>query len=257
MSTTFFASNINPFQANGLLQTTSQSFVQGNTAFSSTTQAKRNVGALTFTGSVGGGLPVEAQQQNLELFTPTTFNPLAESNATFEILNKKFIEQVGGVTSADDIENINLFELQQLNGQLSLQSAFYNALQGIFNASFDQVQVSLNEILVIKQLREDNIKLAQQLAALEADYQHLKETCADIAGDDFVEQALETSINFGTSVSIHFSILYSVYQYFFGYPSDGIFDDIKVDLIRETLEDNGIFVNEEKEIRTVLPGDSS
>lgn len=250
---TFFASNINPFGSlqGGALQTTSQSFVQGNTAFSATTSAKRNVGPLSFTGAIGGGLPVEAAQQNLETFTQTTFNPLAESNAAFDNLNRQFIDQIGGVTSGDDITDVNLLELQQLNGRLTAQSSFYNALQGIFDAAFSQVQVAQVEIQVIKQLREDNIKLAQQLAALEADYQHLKETCADVAGDDFVEQALESSINFGTNVKVHFNILYSVYQYFFGYPANGIFNDTLVDLIRSSLKENGIHVNEEEEKITI------
>ena len=63
---TFFASNINPFGSlqGGALQTTSQSFVQGNTAFASTTSAKRNVGPLSFTGAIGGGpTPYTGQSQ--------------------------------------------------------------------------------------------------------------------------------------------------------------------------------------------------
>ena len=129
---TFFASNINPFGSlqGGALQTTSQSFVQGNTAFASTTSAKRNVGPLSFTGAIGGGLPVEAAQQNLETFTQTTFNPLAESNAAFDNLNKQFIDQIGGVQNADDLENINFNELKYQSidnwdsiGHMTLMSA--------------------------------------------------------------------------------------------------------------------------------------
>ena len=249
-----FSSNINPVGLNGFLVTTQQSFVVGNIA---NDQQRNNIGPTVFSGSGGGGaLPLEAAQQNLETFTPTTFNPLAGSNASFEQLNTIIVEQLGGVTSVDDLENINLFEIQNLTSQLSTQSSFYNALQTIFQAVINQVQVSQDEVLVIKQLREDNEKLAQQLAALEADYQHLKETCADIAGEDFVEQALESSISIGTKVKIHFNILYSIYQYFFGYPCDGIFKDVYVDLIRDTLEENGIFVNEEKEVKTQISGSS-
>ena len=65
MTSTFFASNINPLGVGGALQTTSQSFVQGNTAFASTTSWKRNVGGLTFTGAIGGGLAVEKQYGNV------------------------------------------------------------------------------------------------------------------------------------------------------------------------------------------------
>ena len=239
-----FSGSINALNSNGFLITGSQSFIVGNIA---NDQQKTNLGPTVFSGNGGlGALPLEAAEQHLETFTPTTFNPLAQSNFSFEELNTKILEQLGGVTSADDIEDINLFQIQNLNSQLSTQSSFYNALQTIFQAVINQVQVSQDELLVINQLREDNEKLAQQLAALEADYQHLKETCADIAGDDFVEQALGSSISIGTRVKIHFNILYSIYQYFFGYPCDGIFKDIYVDLIRDTLEDNGIFVKIKK-----------
>ena len=249
---TFFASNINPINSGGGLQVGSQSFVQGNTAFSSTTSAKRNVGGLTFTGSIGGGLPVEAAQQNMEMFTPTTFNPLASSNAAFEDLNSQFLDQIGGAQNADDIDNINLFELKSLNSQLSAQSSFYNALQGIFGAAFHGMQVAQSEIQIMKNLRDENRRLIQQIAQLEKDYQYLKEHCEEAAGKDFLEQALEAGINIGTEVKIHFNMLYSVYQYFFGYPPGGLWNQYLVDLIRETLEENGIFVNEEKEKETVI-----
>ncbi len=252
MTSTFFASNINPLSSGGALQTTSQSFVQGNTAFASTTQAKRNVGALTFTGALSGGLPIEAAQQNMELFTPTTFNPLASSNSAFESLNSQFLAEVGGAQNADDIENVNLFELQQKSRQMTAQSSFYNALQAIFGAAFNGMQVAQSEIQIAKHLREENKRLIQQIAQLEKDYQYLKEHCEEAAGKDFLEQALEAGINIGTEVKIHFNILYSVYQYFFGYPPGGVFNEFLVDLIRDTLEENNIHVNEEKEKETVI-----
>ena len=252
--TTFFASNINPLGVGGALQTTSQSFVQGNTAFASTTSAKRNVGGLTFTGAIGGGLPIEAAQQNMEMFTPTTFNPLASSNATFDTLNNQFLEEVGGIKNADDVANVDIFQLSQLNRQMSAQSSFYNALQGIFGAAFNGLQVAQAEIEIARNLRQQNIILSQKLAKLERDYQYLQEHCEEAAGTDFLEQALESSINIGTSVKVSFSILYTVYQYFFGYPAGGVFNEFLVDLIRDTLEENGIFVNERPSKETIETG---
>ena len=64
-----------------------------------------------------------------------------------------------------------------------------------------------------------------------------------------LKQSLESAISFGIKCKGSFQYFIFYLSVFLGYPCDGIFNDQLVDLIRDTLEENGIFVNENKEIK--------
>ena len=81
--------------------------------------------------------------------------------------------------------------------------------------------------------------LAEQLDILHDDYEQLKreyeflkEHCDEISKDE----EPDTGITICTNVTVGMDLVYTLYQHFFGYPIDGIWDEEKANLIRRVLE---------------------
>lgn len=83
------------------------------------------------------------------------------------------------------------------------------------------------------------INLAEQIEILQdeydellKDYNWLKEHCGELKED----KEIETSLKFCTKVEVDMNMVYILYQHFFGYPSDGIWDEEKANMIRRHIQ---------------------
>ena len=133
------------------------------------------------------------------------------------------------VISGYDLEKMDFSSMMDLISRLHPR---YNAMAAFL---LDTI-TTLNETRIIKQ---NALNLAQQLnilndeyTSLQKEYNYLKEHC------DESKEVGETDarLTFSTNVLVDMDLVYTLYQHFFGYPEDGVWDEEKSNLIRKILQ---------------------
>jgi len=141
-----------------------------------------------------------------------------------EIQTTCFNEIIGGA-------NIDSFDFSKLIGLL-------NGLNPRFN---DMKNFLLDTLTIVNSARLYNnkaINLAEQLEILQDEYEELlgKYKWLEENSGELKNEETDTSLTFCTKVEIDMNMVYLLYQHFFGYPKDGIWDEEKANMIREKLQ---------------------
>ena len=95
-------------------------------------------------------------------------------------------------------------------------------------------RTSFNESVILAEQLEI---LQGEYEELQGEYQWLEEHCGELqpGGEEG-----ETNLTFQTSVEVDMDMVYVLYQHFFGYPEDGVWDEEKANMIRTHLENREI-----------------
>jgi hypothetical protein len=159
-----------------------------------------------------------------------TFSAGAGSADTFEELMIIQSDCFNEIIAGADIEGLDF----------SKMIAKINELDPVYDKFAAFLLDTLTIVNQVRIFKKKAFNLGQQLGILEdkyrkleKEYEFLQEHC-----DKFKEEQGDpsTSINLCIKVDIDLDLVYTLYQYFFGYPKDGVFDEEKANMIRKILE---------------------
>lgn len=75
-------------------------------------------------------------------------------------------------------------------------------------------------------------ELEQRFVQLQNEYKYLQEHCDEMTK----EKTVDTDLCLDTHIEISMDLVYTLYQYFFGYPKDGVWDEERAGMIRRILK---------------------
>lgn len=99
-----------------------------------------------------------------------------------------------------------------------------------YDTLYNITKKSLEMIFKTKQIADDVNNLRNQIVAIEEERRYLENKEED--GDDFVME-----VELKNEVSVDLDRVYILYQFYFGYPENGIFDTEKLKIIMDSLRE--------------------
>jgi hypothetical protein len=162
-----------------------------------------------------------------------TFSKSSSDDDVFEELMEVQSECFNDIQNGANIDNFDFSKL----------IALLNGLNPKFN---DMKNFLLDTLTIVNLSRLYNnkaVNLAKQLKILQDEYEKLlgkykwlEEHCGELEE----EEEAQTNLTFCTKVEVDMDMVYLLYQHFFGYPEDGIWDEEKANMIRKHLQNKEI-----------------
>jgi len=172
--------------------------------------------------------PSFAEQQRVQTFSTNSF-----TTDNFENIMSTTTDFFNDAINGGNIDDLDFSELIALINGLDVR--------------YDDIKNFLLDTLTIanssKLYKNQAFNLAEQLEILQNEYEELlgkynwlKEHCGEVEDHEHAD----VTLTFATKVEVSMELVYTLYQHFFGYPSDGIWDEEKANMIRRHLQDQQV-----------------